>query len=300
MVQGILGMVAKAVQAARAAEGQKIQSAGQTQSQKIEGTGGQIQDQQIEMTSGSGNHANNIRSEASGDIFGAGSLTPIFSDSGIKLGTVRTSPNGETDTITIDPSTGNRISRVVAQGDKLIMSIQYDPATGKKTQEDDYKDGVLAKTTTINPDGDTESETTYDPSTGKPSLNTVYYNGQINTRNTFDPSTGNTVQSDYYNSDGSIGETIYKDPMTGNMTLRNDFDAQGNVKYTSSWDPSTNQQLSDMTVDPDTGAVHTRKFDADGNLVSEKDYASVADYEQAQVDAVINKRAQNGFNLFQQ
>lgn len=178
----------------------------------------------------------------------------------------------------------------------------FDPATGKRTSNSFYDENGKLVEVGLFTNGVIAKDIKYDPVTGKECGENLYSeDGTLVEERTafmhkeYDAKTGNLVWSSQtsedcnttiitkYGSNGIPIEVDSKDRSTG----------IGTVTYLH----SNGQPAEKLTIDPDTGAVNVKAYDDSGNLLNEKNYASMNDYDSAMASAKIDKKAQDGFKF---
>lgn len=110
----------------------------------------------------------------------------------------------------------------------------------------------------------------------------------------FDPATGNLT---WQQRDTVAGTEITTfDPATGVPREKSITDGAGN-KISDTYFHSNGNPAEEFTINPETGAVNVKSYDDDGNLLGDKDYASLADYDAAMVDAKMGPKIKNDFTF---
>lgn len=138
----------------------------------------------------------------------------------------------------------------------------FDPVTKAptayiKTAESSYDNGVLAQSST------------FDPNTGKKTSETNYKSGVIADNSTFDPNTGKKTSDSHYEG-GVIAEKVEYNPETGNKKTDSHYE-NGTLSSTDNFDKNGKIESTDM-FNPKGQKTETDTYRSDGSIFQEVDY----------------------------
>lgn len=217
--------------------------------------------------------------------------TETFDGNGVRTLTY-TDPNTgmPVKSTTYDPATGNRTSDIHYKNGVVSDSGTYDPATGNKLTDSHYDDnGVLTQTDTLDADGKVVKIDRF-AQTGIPiSTETIDY----------DPETGNPTAANFYDpGTGQRVAALTYDPATGNKLTSSECNPLDGSEYlTNIYDPTTGKLLEVKVLDhgkvlTDTHISNGDRFNnvsdsfdpATGNLISQTTQENGVTTKQLTVD----------------